>query len=611
MNAVLSGLLTGLLAAGPAAAQAPLRLVPRSLPGATSGAPKVLVVAVALDGDARSHAPWLAFQGEQAVARTNRFAAVDLADGLDAEGARARAAKAEEGVAELKAGQHAYDDELDPQKALQHFDKALRALEASDLSENFAHLSKARVMKVASLVANGEKKAAELEAEKVLALDPRATFPPNYFPPEFISFVEKTRKAVLAQADGAIDVSTNDVPAQVFVNGQFKGVSPVKVTGLPRADQYVTVRAPGYARANERAREGEVHVTLEPTQAAPRVKAAMDRASRDSEGAGRDAVAVELGQLVGAEQVLMLLARGGSGKQPLEVTALRLEVSDGHNAGYATGFVPMGEGQDEAAQAMLDSVVGTDAPRVGGKPVTHFGSGGSALSGRTTGFVLMAAGAALLAGGVYFGLEASSRADKFKGLAQTDPRAEDTRSEGKTFALIADVGMVAGLASAGVGTWMAFFRGKDSGGGSVASAAVAPEPLPESRPEVKPVRETAPTTPTTPPPAAKPVREAVPMPPPPKPRESTTVPASTTRADDDRKAREEASRREREQEEARQREEKARLQREEETRRQREEETRRQREEEDRKRQEAEQRKREEEKKKKRPSIDDDDLRNY
>jgi hypothetical protein len=596
-----------------------------------AAAPKLIILVVPLDAPAKAQVPRLTHQAEQLLAGNARFDFLHLSDALDAEGARAREAKAQEAAAALKEGLKAYD-ELDTQKALQQFDKAARAYEASDLSAHFEQHSQARVMKVASQVANGETKAAELEAERLLGTNPQARFSPNYFPPDFSAVVEKKRQAVTAQADGTLDVKTGTVPAWVFVDGQYRGVSPMKVTGLTRADHYITALAPGYAVAQDREREGEVSLSLKPVKQAQRFQAVVDRIARDSEGPGRDAAARELGQLVNAQQVLLVLARGGAGKEMVQVTALRLDVADGHNWGYATGMVPA---DSDASQALVGGVVGTDTPRAGG-PVTHFG--GSSVARRTTGYVLLATGAALLAGGIYFGLEASSKADSFQRLAQTDPRGDDIRSQGKTFALIADVGVVAGLASAGVGTWLAFL---DKGGGSSAKKHVDVVAEPETRPAAqKSVRE---TLPLPPPPAAtsKPV-QAESQPPPSTPSNNTEEERKP--APEDRKSRREREKeekrkreeekREREQEEKRKREEAEKLKREEAEKRKREEAEAREREqadarkreeaakreqEEARKREEAakrereaaEQRKHEEEKPKKKPANDDDDLRNY
>ncbi len=584
-HAALSGWLVGLLAVGPAAAQAPVstRLVPRALSAVTaeapSDAPAVTVVAIPLDAAARVDAARLAREAELAVARSGRLNLVRLADALDASGLRERQAREAEGAEALKAGQRAYD-ELDTEKALVDFDKAVRAYEGADLSLRFSELSRARVMKAASQVANGENTAAQLEIRTTLALNPEARFSPNYFPPEEMTFVEKERKAVLAGAKGALRVSTEPVPAQVFVDGQFRGISPVDITDLTAADHYVTLVAPGFALNQRREREGEVTLTLAPVAAQAGLQTLSEQVARKPEGPERDLALRELGTLAGVPQVLALLVRGGAGAGPLEVTGLRLDVLDGHNQSYALGTVPRGDALAEGSQALLAQLVGTDAPRQGGKPVTHF-SGGVSTTRRTAGYVLMATGVALLAGGVYFGMEASAKSDDFKRAAQNSRRAQDLKSTGKTYALVADLGILLGLASAGVGGYFAF-AGGGSGGSSKSSArASGPAPVPA--------------------PAEK--QEALPMPPPP----AQATPAASTQDAGNRAQEDEARQRE---DEARKRRDEVERQRKELEERRKQEEAAAQREQEERRRKEEE-RRRQDEKKKKRPALDEDDLRNY
>ena len=616
LQAALSGWLVGLLAVGPAAAQStmPSRLVPRAL-SAASTAPTVTVVAIPLDAAARTEAARLAYLAEQAVVRSGRLELVRLSDALDAAGRREREAGAAEAAAAMKEGQKAYD-ELDTQQALQQFDKAVRAYEAGDLSRHFGELTRARVMKAASQVANGENTAAQLEIRAVLAVDPRAQFSPNFFPPDEMAFVEKERKAALASTRTALTVRTEPVPAQVYVDGEFRGVSPVSLTDLTAADHYVTAVAPGYALAQRRAREGDTVLTLTPVAAQKALQTATEAAARKPEAPERDKALRELGTLAGVSQVLALLVRGGAGAGPLDVTGLRLEVADGHNSAYALATVPRGDGMVAGSEALLTGLVSADAPRQGGKPVTHF-AGGSATR-RTVGYVLMATGVAMVAGGIYFGMEASAKEDDFRRAPQNSPRAKDLKDTGKTYALVADVGVLAGLASAGLGGYLAF-AGGGGGGSSKAPARVSP---------VEPTRATPPAR--TPPEDSK--REALPMPPPPSstkppppskstpaapPKEEAPAPAPSRttdgkrsrdeearqREEDLRKRREEVERQRRELEEQRKKDEEAAAKREEEAKRKREEEAKRKREEEERRRKEEE--------KKKKPSLDEDDLRNY
>ncbi|SET29778.1 PEGA domain-containing protein [Stigmatella erecta] len=609
LDAALSGLLVGLLAAGPAfAQQPPLRLLPRALPAAA--APTLTVVVVPLDAAARTQVSRLTYLAEQAAAGTGRFELVRLADALESEAARAREEKAAQAAAAFAEGQKAYD-ELDTQKALQQFDAAVQAYEASDLSRHFADMSRARVMKIASQVANGDNKAAAREISDVLSRNPRAEFSPNYFPADERNLVEKTRKAVLAQADKTLEVKTQPVRAQIFLDGEFQGSSPLQLTGLSRADHFITVVAPGYALDQQRVGGAEAAFTLVPTPHAPRLRELVERIEEGPESKGRDEALKALGTLAGTQQVLALLIRGTPGAGAQDAIALRLETRDGHNLGYAAGPVTAsGEAMEAGVQSLLASVLAGDAPRKGSKPVNHFSAGAPSANRRTAGYVLLATGAALLAGGIYFGLEASSKSDQFKETPQTSARGEGLKSDGKTFALIADLGILSGLASAGAGAWLAFSEG-GGGGQKAAPASRTPPPPVEAVPSEAPA--------PAPEPAVAPQEKAVEPAPEklsPKKRAEEERRAREEAAKQERQAREEAAKQERRnREEAakkeREREEAERREREEAERREREEAERRKRqEEEQRKREEAERRKREEERKK-RPALDEDDLRNY
>ncbi|RKH98794.1 PEGA domain-containing protein [Corallococcus sp. AB038B] len=620
LHATLSGWLVGMLAVGPAAAQqqhVPLRLMPRTL--STAAGPRVAVVAIPVDASLEGEALALTHWAEQAVARSGRMELVRLSDALDAQGATARQTKAVEGNAAFKDGAKAYD-ELDTVKALQSFDKAVKAYEQADLSRAFPLLSRARVMKAATQVANGENKAAELEMRGVLAVDPRATFNPNFFPPEEVAFVEKERKSQLEGAQATLNVSSQPANAQVFVDGTYRGVSPLALSGLTRADHYVTLVAPGYAVTEGRAREGESSFTLAKLPVQQRYAALVERIAKNADDEERDQALQELGVLADVPQVLALLVRGGPGNAPLTVTGLRMDVADGHNLAYAMGQVPRGDAMATGSEALLTGLVGQDAARVDGKPVKHF-AGGGGVSRKTAGYVLLATGVALLAGGIYFGLEASSKSDAFKTAPQGSTRAEDLKSTGKTYALVADIGVLAGLVSAGAGSYLAFYK---KGGGSSSSAPASPPPE-----KAAPARE------------EKPMKEALPMPPPPpaaktEPAPKANATSTPTPATEPAPANnppppvfdpppqpppappaKKLTRKEREAEAKRQRAEEARLKREEEQRKKDEEEQRKKDEEakrkadEEAKRKADEEAKRKREEEKKRPKLDEDDLRNY
>jgi hypothetical protein len=591
LRAALSGWLAGLLAAGPALAQQPApQLKPRA--ASPAAAPKLTVVVVPLDPPAVAQVPRLMFQAEQAVAGAGRFELVRLADALDAQGAAEREATAREAAAALQNGLKAYE-ELDTEKALAQFDKAAQLYESSDLSRHFEDMSRARVMKIASYVANGDKKGFLRELKEVLARNPRAEFSPNFFRQDELAVVERTRKSILVDANKTLQVKTGGVLAQIYMDGQFWGTSPQTLQGLTPSEHFVTIIAPGYALAQGKFR-GEADLTLQPLPSAPLLKAWMDRITAAPEGEDRDAALRELAALAKTQQVLALVLRGAPGAGTQDAIAIRLDASDGHNLGYATAPVPLGgEAMVTGIQSLLGTVLQTDAPRKGG-PTTHYLKPKSGSGRQTAGYVLLGTGAALVAGGVFFGLQARSKSDEFKRTPQTDVlTSEKLRSDGKTFALIADVGVIAGLISAGVGSWLAFAGGGSGKGEAGPSRETAPAPRPADGPGTAPGSQDKSSAKAR----AEEERRAR--------EEAKRADEAAKRAVQDRQTLEEYERRKREQDEANKREE-------EEERRTREIQERRRREEEERrKREEEQQRKKEEDEKKKRPPLDEDDLRNY
>lgn len=436
-----------LLAAGVRAS--PVDLVPRVVP--QIGRPQVAVMTVGVDTPSREAAGALDYGAQVSAERSARFEMVHLQDALDPAGARSRQARLGEARAASEAGQKAYD-ELDAKRAMESFSEAVKTLKQADLSRNFADLSKAWVMKIASLVADGQVRVAEAEIERLVALDPRATFSPNYFAPDFLKRVESARRQA-ARGSVELDVRTVPAGAQVYVNGDFKGSSPVKVRGLAAAENTLTVVAPGYALAQQQVSPGLVEVNLRKVDSYARWSDLVERVASDPDGAGRDGAARDLAAWLGVDQVVVLVARKSVTGQRLEVTAVRLEPG-GHNLGYSTGMVDLGDNLGPDVDRLLSTVLNRDEPRRDG-PVTHFSGGGGGRGGHKPilGYSLVGAGVALIGGAVVCGILANGQAAQFRQTPQTDPASNDIRSRGKTYAVLTDVFAVAGLAAGGSGAW--------------------------------------------------------------------------------------------------------------------------------------------------------------
>lgn len=487
VTAILAVALTVLLTGGPAAARMPLEVVPRSVP--SQSRPDLVVVVVPTAPAAEETAAVLDESLREAVVASGRFDLARLIDLLDAENAKEREGRVKAGDAALEAAQQLYND-LDTIRALSEADRAIRAYAETDLTQHMDELVGAWIFKIASLVANGENKAAELEMEKLLAVAPKAQFSPNYFPPEQIATAEKWRKAIAAASE-TMEVTTVPAGAEVFVDGVFRGVSPVKVRGLAAGDHFVSARAPGYSLAQQRARTGQVELTLQKSESWPKYEALVRRVKKDPRGPQRDLAAKEFAAWARVQQVLLAIVDVAPGAKQAKVTALRLEAKDGHNAAWVQRDVPSGEGVQAQADALASALLGRDEPRRGG-PVTHFG--GALMEKKLTGYVLLGTGAALLVSGVAFGVAAGSKSAEFRELRQTDALATSTASTGRTYAAVADVSYLAGLIAAGAGAYLAFWDDSPASRPSASAHEDVVAPAPPKEDVKKPEALPAPAT---------------------------------------------------------------------------------------------------------------------
>jgi hypothetical protein len=418
-----------------------------------AGPPKLAVIAFPLDDAAIPAAARLGSAGEQIAKRLARQKVLDVADLLDPENAAARAERGKQGQADYQAARKAYDD-LDVGRAADLCGRALEQLEKADVTTQFDALVRAWVLKVAALIANAEHKQAFAELALLLTIDPKPPFDPNLFAPDFLAQVRRERDELARKSNQPLDIQSRPVPARVYLDGVFRGVTPLELRNLAPGDHLLTAIAPGYQRLQRRVRPGvgmADSLALTPasrhgllTQAAVRVRA-------DLRGEGRNRAARELGRELGAAQVLLMAV--SSRNRELKVLATRIDVADGHELAYAEERLPDEEARFQAAaEAFLERVLGRDLQR--SKATT---GGGFEWTSRYTGFALLGLGVGAAVVGSLFGLAARTDANHYKERTevQTAPIYTALESSGRRNALGADISFLGALILGGTGAFLA------------------------------------------------------------------------------------------------------------------------------------------------------------
>ncbi len=443
-----------------------LALCAAAMPPSLVLAARATAIAVPLEPRLAREAATVSYVVQSVLRQSPRVDYVDLAERAQGGAARERAAKGEAAKKVLEEGRLAFDG-FEYDAAAAKFQEAIRLYEESDLSRDFAGLLQALALLGATHYFNGNLDAARQAMGRLLSLRPDYVFDATLFPPPVLELAEQVRAEVVAASNNPLEVQVRPVPARVYVDGVFRGISPVSLAKLAGVEHYVSAVAPGYAFAQEKHRAGPAAVakiTLKPA-AEGRALAGLLRDLEKGFRAGQvHQQGAKLAQWAGVDEVIVGGISGGPGSK-LEIVLARI-ASDGHVASIARGEVSLRDAAAMQTVAALAMKVASppDLPRgPGGAPVFTALEVGGGFGAREWGYVSSGVGAALLLGGGFFALQASQAAARAKGTPQVEQSLIERRiADARSKALFADSLFAAGAVAAGVGIYLILPKGESA-----------------------------------------------------------------------------------------------------------------------------------------------------
>jgi len=419
-----------------------------------SHGPSLTVVGVALDRQGEDEAALAAYLAEQAVRRANVQKLVPLEDLFDPDAADARAKAEADGDRALTFAKKAYFQDLDLETAAALCDKAYAAYLKSDLPRNFTKLVEASELKIAAFAADPAKAdRVKAELSLLLPIDPRTELSHNLFNPDTIKVAEGIREKLKEDARLTLQVKAN-VPARVFVDGAFRGISPLKVEHLAPGSHFVTLVAPGFLRAQDKVNPGPEPVyegKLEPAELTVQQGPKLKRVTQVYRSELLGPALAELGRAFKVDQVLAVASQAGAQPRVRQVDVVRERVVPPSMLDDLDAPLPADEGK---AASTIDGLVTRALQNdhlLQGHRAPLAGSSGKAM--QYAGYGLLGAGAVSTGLFTYFGLTAKSQESKYRTIPQTSPESGTVASSGKSDALIANVAL--GVAIAAVGTGVA------------------------------------------------------------------------------------------------------------------------------------------------------------
>ncbi|MFZ9886500.1 MAG: PEGA domain-containing protein [Myxococcota bacterium] len=231
----------------------------------------VAIVSVGLDSPSAGEAVLVGRTARQALGRNPRYDLLPLEDLLSSEDAVETKRRRQEAEGSLRRARAAFDAlELEP--ALESSAEAQLAFEqALDSDDSVKGLLESLLLQGSAFALSGESQQAQQAFRRACVLDERVNLDGFSVPAE----VERTFDAACAKVAngprGTLAVYATPPAAEVWVDGRFRGTSPLRIEDMVDGRHYVRVLRDGYrpfvqAVDVARRREATVQATLRPTE---------------------------------------------------------------------------------------------------------------------------------------------------------------------------------------------------------------------------------------------------------------------------------------------------------------------------------------------------------
>ncbi|HEX4621144.1 MAG TPA: hypothetical protein VH208_06220 [Myxococcaceae bacterium] len=365
---------------------------------------KVGVAAVGLDGPSERQA-LVGYRVYVEAVAGKHPQLVDLAAAARGEDRRARDAKKQQATDLSKQAQDAMDG-LELTSAADKLDHTIGLLEDADLTTDFPALTNALAMRavVLHLDSSSPKGNADEALAKLFAVSPDYRFPSGRWSPEVQSWLEAGRQGAKQLSPVAVDLQTSQ-PALVWVDGLYRGIAPLQISGLLPGGHYLSILGQGSNLTQHSfVAEGGRTVQQE-LEFSPAGKALVGQLDALKSGAAAGTVSAPGSALCasgGVDEVLVLGFREEGGNPKLEAIHV---AKDGSFARNTTEVAGRGEDALENAEGTaLASLTGALGAPSGGTATGS--SGGEILSTRAWSYVALGGGAAALIAGIGLGASA-------------------------------------------------------------------------------------------------------------------------------------------------------------------------------------------------------------
>jgi len=420
----------------------------------------IATFAVARDSASAQQAVVTEYLVRQSFQRNPRYSSLDVEAFLSGDDPLRAREQVQKGLELLDRGREMYDAfELAP--ALSTTTKAVLALErgAAALHDMGPYVN-ALLLLGATYSLKADKRNARNTFERALLVDRRATLQGGGYPPTVMEIFDEARDLVEGAPLASLSIYANPAAAEVYVDGIFRGSTPLTIDRLPAGRHVVRVFRSGYTSYGRviellDGAEETVQAALKPTPQAAQFESLLRRAGPEAAQDGMGPATQELGAWVKVDQLMLVQVTASGDDVTLQVAhydaagAQRLHAATRTFSFSSQRFRANVEefiiGEFRQAQLGVASSSGTGQ---------QIGSGYApprpdrpAHPGFVWGGVSVGAAVLFLAAGVGFTIPTLVINDKLAKLPQIDANSDALKTEGKVDFFIATAGYTLALAA--------------------------------------------------------------------------------------------------------------------------------------------------------------------
>ncbi|MBZ0122081.1 MAG: PEGA domain-containing protein, partial [Sandaracinaceae bacterium] len=210
----------------------------------------------------------------------------------------------------------------DPSAAADQIDQVVANFERNLVLVPRAQLVDAYMLAAVARCRMGQRRECEARIRDIIAFREGLTYDTARYPADVEEVFQRVRARALSGGRGALVVETEPAGAEIYIDGQSYGPSPITAEGLLEGSHYITIKAIGYEKAIERAqvragRTERVSYTLSPNERWQIVLAPeAQRVLRGELGEPQAGERVRtIGNRLGASQLIVGIVRPAAGGQ--------------------------------------------------------------------------------------------------------------------------------------------------------------------------------------------------------------------------------------------------------------------------------------------------------